>query len=116
MEVEIIRRLCLSFPHATEDIQWGNHLLLRIYKKIFVGVSLSPSSQGQFSFKCTPEQFSELVERDGIIPAPYMARYHWVMVERDEALSVAEFRLFLRNSYDLVSAKLPAKVRKQLGI
>ena len=116
MDVETIRRLCLSFPHVTEDIQWGDDLLFRIGGKIFVSVSLSPAAEGRFYFKCTPEEFAELVERDGIVPAPYVARYHWVTVERDEALTVAEFRRFIRNSYDLVSAKLPAKVRNQLGL
>ena len=116
MEVETIRQLCLSFPHVTEDIQWGNDLLFRIGGKIFVGVSLSPGAEGQFSFKCTPEEFAELIERDGIVPAPYVARYYWVSIERDGVLTVAEFRRFIRNSYDMVSAKLPARVRKQLGI
>ncbi len=116
MDIETIRRLCLSFPHVTEDIKWGNDLLFRIGGKIFVDVSLIPKAEGQFSFKCMPEEFSELIERDGIVPAPYVARYHWVTVERDEALTVAEFRRFIRTSYDLVSAKLPAKVRNQLGL
>lgn len=116
MEVETIRRLCLSFPQVTEDIQWRDDLLFRIGGKIFVGVSLNAATEGRFCFKCTPEEFAELIERDGIVPAPYTARYHWVAIERDEALTVAEFRRFIRNSYDLIRAKLPAKVRKQLGI
>lgn len=116
MDVETIRRLCLSFPHVTEDIQWGDDLLFRIGGKIFVSVSLNPAAEGRFSFKCAAEEFAELIERDGIVPAPYAARYHWVSVEGDEALTVAEFRRFIRNSYGLISAKLPAKVRKQLGL
>jgi predicted DNA-binding protein (MmcQ/YjbR family) len=116
MEVETLRQYCLSFPQATEDIQWENDLLFRIGGKIFAGISMNPAENGQFSFKCTPEEFAELTERDGIIPAPYVARYHWVMVQRDGALSKAEFRRLIRNSYDLVSAKLPAKVRKQLKL
>ena len=116
MDVEIIRRLCLSFPHVTEDIQWTDDLLFRIGGKIFVSVSLKQGAEGRFYFKCTPEEFSELIERDGIVPAPYSARYHWVGIERDEALTVAEFRRFIRNSYDLVCAKLPVKARKQFGL
>lgn len=116
MDVETIRQLCLSFPHVTEDIQWGDERRFRIGEKLFADVSFSPAAEGRFSFKCTPEEFAELIERDGIVSAPYTARYHWVSIERDEALTVAEFRRFIRNSYDLVSAKLPAKVRKQLGL
>jgi predicted DNA-binding protein (MmcQ/YjbR family) len=116
MDIEIIRRYCLSFPHATEDIQWENDLLFRIGGKIFTGVSLNPAEQGTYSFKCTPLQFAELIERDGIVPAPYVARYHWVSVQKDEALSKSEFQQFVRSSYDMVSAKLPAKIRKQLKL
>jgi predicted DNA-binding protein (MmcQ/YjbR family) len=47
------------------------------------------------SFKCTPEEFTELQERDGIIPAPYLARAHWVALERYDALDDAEFRRLL---------------------
>jgi len=116
MDVEVIRKLCISLPHVTEDVQWGNDLLFRIGGKIFVGVSLGPSSEGYFSFKCTPEEFAELTEREGIVPAPYVARYNWVSVKWDEALSATEFRRYIRNSYNLVSAKLPSKARRQLGI
>ena len=116
MDVETIRRLCLSFPHVTEDIKWGNDLLFRIGGKSFGDVSFISKTEGQFSFKCMPEEFSELIERDGIVPAPYVARYYWVTVARNEALTVAEFRRFIGNSYDLVSANLPAKVRNQLGL
>src|ERR1044072_1157219 len=81
MDIESLRAYCLSLPQATEDIQWGNDLLFRIGGKIFAGTSLE-ASPVRLSFKCTPEKFDELVELDGIIPAPYMARNKWVMLER----------------------------------
>jgi predicted DNA-binding protein (MmcQ/YjbR family) len=68
MDIEAIRKYCLSMPHATEDIQWGNNLLFRIRKKMFAVVSLDQTPPG-VSFKCTPEEFAELMEREGIIPA-----------------------------------------------
>ena len=116
IDVETTWRLCLSFPHVTEDIKRGNALLFRICGKSFGDVSFISNTEGQFSFQCMPEEFSELIERDNIVPAPYVARYHRVTVARDEALMVAEFRRFIGNSYDLVSAKLPAKVGNQLGL
>ena len=62
--------------------QWENNLLFRIAKKMFCIVSLEPAARVKFCFKCTPEKFAELVEIEGMIPAPYMARNHWVgMVE-----------------------------------
>jgi len=68
------------------------------------------------SFKCMPEEFAELVEREGIIPAPYMARNHWVLIESPDILPRAELKRLVRNSYDIVAAKLPKKVRAELGL
>jgi predicted DNA-binding protein (MmcQ/YjbR family) len=79
MDIDSIRNYCLSLPHATEDVQWGNDLLFRISGKIFAGMSLDPPHS--LSFKCTPEKFDELIEFEGIIPAPYTARNKWVMLE-----------------------------------
>jgi predicted DNA-binding protein (MmcQ/YjbR family) len=115
MDPEAIRRYCLSLPHATEDIQWGNDLLFRVGGKIFAGAALDPSAPARLSFKCTPEEYAELTERDGIIPAPYMARYHWVALERLDALGRAEIQRLIKASYEMVAAKLPKKARAQLG-
>jgi predicted DNA-binding protein (MmcQ/YjbR family) len=67
------------------------------------------------SFKTTPEKFAELTERDGIIPAPYVARYHWVAVERADAIDNAELKELIANSYQLVFDKLPKKIRTELS-
>jgi predicted DNA-binding protein (MmcQ/YjbR family) len=66
------------------------------------------------SFKCTPEKFAELIEEDGIVPAPYVARYHWVALERFNALSEKELKTLLQTAYDLVLAKLPKRARADL--
>jgi len=100
-------------PHATEDVQWGNDLLFRIAGKIFTGMSLEPPHS--LSVKCTPEKFDELIELDGIIPAPYMARNKWVMLERLDALSDRELKSLIQNSYDMVFAKLTKKAQTELG-
>jgi len=77
---------------------------------------LDPSRSVCMSFKCTPETFAELTERDGIIPAPYVARYHWVALERFDALKGAELKGLIKNSYDMVLAKLPGKLRARLQV
>ena len=68
------------------------------------------------SFKCTPEEFADLTERDGIIPAPYLARNNWVMLESLDALPRAELKRLIKDSYAMVAAKLPKKVRAELGL
>jgi predicted DNA-binding protein (MmcQ/YjbR family) len=115
MDLDTLRRYCLSMPQATEDIQWGNNLLFRIGGKMFAVAALerTPTS---VSLKCTPEEFAELTEREGIIPAPYMARNHWVMLESLDALPSAELKRLIKDSYTMVAAKLPKKLRAELGL
>ena len=77
MTAEGVRRICLGLPAATENLQWGEHLVFKVGGKMFAVANLD--GQGNtLSFKCSPEEFAELVEMEGIIAAPYLARAHWV--------------------------------------
>jgi predicted DNA-binding protein (MmcQ/YjbR family) len=113
MDHESVRAYCLSLPQVTEDVQWGADLLFRIGNKMFAVMTLEGAKEHGhcLSFKCTPESFAELTERNGIVPAPYVARYHWVALERFNALKDAELKPLLKTAYELVRDKLPKKVR-----
>jgi predicted DNA-binding protein (MmcQ/YjbR family) len=115
MDIEQVRTYCLSFPHVTESVQWGNDLVFKIGGKMFAVTVLEGASKYCLSFKCMPEKFAELTEEEGIDPAPYVARYHWVALQRFNALSEKELKALLRNAYDLVLEKLPKKTRAALG-
>jgi predicted DNA-binding protein (MmcQ/YjbR family) len=80
---------------------------------MFAVVPLEPGPRW-LAFKCTDEEFAELVERPGIIPAPYLARAHWVSLENEAVVSPAEIQRLLRQARDLVFAKLPKKTQSQL--
>ena len=110
MNIEQLRKLCLSFPSVTEQIQWDDALLFKVAGKMFAVASLEPA-RVWLSLKVTPENFAELTERPGIIPAPYLARAKWIALEARDALSPAELAPLLGTSYDLVVAKLPRKTR-----
>ena len=112
-DIDSVRRLCLSFPHATEQVTWGADLTFRISGKIFAVAVLEPAKVW-LSFKCSAENFAELTEREGVIPAPYLARAQWVALERKEALQTEELAPLLREAYDLVFAKLPKKTQQAL--
>ena len=114
MDIEAVRKFCLSLPHVDEKVQWGNDLLFRVGEKMFAVAALEPSHGVALSFKCTPEKFAELVEQEGIIPAPYMARHHWVGLERFDALPDRELKPLLTSAYQMVLEKLPRKVRAAL--
>jgi predicted DNA-binding protein (MmcQ/YjbR family) len=114
MNTENIRKFCKTLPHVTEDIKWGNDLCFLIAGKMFAVACLDRTSSHKLAFKCTPEKFSELIEHDGIIPAPYMARNQWVMMERFDALRDGDIKELVQTSYTLVKSKLPKKLQSQL--
>lgn len=110
MNIEEIREYCLGFPGATEDIKWGADLTFCVGKKMFAVTGMESIVDG-ISVKSTPEKFAELVERPGIRPAHYVARYHWVTVEDLGAVTTDELKNLIKHSYQLVFEKLPKKIK-----
>ena len=113
MNIEQLRKFCLSFPGATEDIKWGADLCFSVGAKMFCVTGADGG--GGMSFKCTPEKFNELIEREGIDPAAYVGRYKWVHVADQKALTPAELKDLIARSYKLVFDKLPSNVKKAIG-
>ncbi len=111
--IDWLRPFCLSFPHATESVQWES-LVFKVGGKIFAIAALEPNRY-ILSIKCAAEKFDEMVECPGIAPAPYLARAKWIAFESEDALSHQQLRDLVRESYDLVVAKLPRKSREALG-
>jgi predicted DNA-binding protein (MmcQ/YjbR family) len=110
MTVEGLRQICMALPGATEDIKWGADLAFSVGGKMFCVVNVEPPHQ--MSFKCTPDEFAELIEREGIIPAPYLARAMWVQEsELGAVIERRELERLLRSSYELVLATLPKSKR-----
>jgi predicted DNA-binding protein (MmcQ/YjbR family) len=113
MNLDSARRFCLSFPEATEKLQWGDSLCFKIGGKIFAILAVD-AVPPKLCFKCTPETFAELVEHEDIIPAPYLARYKWVLFERLDVLRQTELEDLIRESYEMVLAKVPKKRPRSL--
>lgn len=114
MTIDQIRTLCLSYPGVYEDIKWGDHLCFNVGGKMFL-VTAPDNSPVSASFKATDEDFNMLPEREGFIPAPYMARLKWIYVDSISRFSPKEWAHHLRIAYDLVVEKLPARTRASLG-
>lgn len=113
MKVDEIRNYCLSFPRAMEKLQWGDALCFKVRAKMFAVVGLDDV---RLTFKCEPDVFAELIERENIRPAPYLGRYKWVMLDRLDALGRAELEDLVRQSYEMVAAKTSKrKVRTKRG-
>lgn len=116
MNIDIIREFCLRLPGATEMIQWETALLFKVGGKIFVIYSLSEGTNNILSLKCSPEKFREMIECEGIIPAPYLARNNWICLQKANRLKLSELKGLIRDSYKIVSEKLPKKIKEQIKL
>jgi predicted DNA-binding protein (MmcQ/YjbR family) len=103
----------MALPHTTETVQWGENLVFKIAGKIYAIAALEPADHW-LSFKCSPEDFAELCEREGIVPAPYLARAQWVALETEDAIARPELKRLLRQAHELILAKLPKKTQAGL--
>jgi len=106
MRSDKVRKFCLSLSDVTEKLQWEDALCFKIGGKMFAVLGLD---NPRLSFKCTPEAFAELIEREDIHPSPYLGRHKWVKLEHLDAVRDHELRELIRQSYELVKAKAPQR-------
>lgn len=114
MRLHQLRQFALSLPHTAWVKQWGECLVFKVAGKMFLILVLDGETIDGVVFKCTPDEFDELTEIDGITQAPYCAKRHWVRVNDLLAVLAAELERRIRRSYDLVVAKLPKKTQAML--
>jgi len=81
---------------------------------MFAGMPLEPA-RVWLTLKADPEEFPELIERQGIIPAPYLARAKWIAIETERALPRTEVFRLVSKSYELVFANLTKKLQAELS-
>lgn len=114
MNIELIREFCLRLKGVSEDVKWENNLCFLVGEKIFCMTGLENSFR--VSVKVLPEDFELLTSRQGIIPAPYLARGGWVSINDAQSLTLEEWKHFLTQSYELIAAKLSRKEKNKLGL
>ncbi|TSJ47927.1 MmcQ/YjbR family DNA-binding protein [Fluviicola chungangensis] len=113
MDIETMRSICRSFRGVTEDVKWGHDLVFSVGLKMFCVVELDETPVSA-SFKVKDEEFEEMTNRQGFKPAPYVARYKWVLIDDITRMSRSDWEFYLQQSYKLVKEKLPLKIRKEL--
>jgi predicted DNA-binding protein (MmcQ/YjbR family) len=127
MDIEGIRSYLLKLPHVLETAQWGGLVFWvgdkAIGGKMFVMLpldqneSLERSEKARvISYLAGPERYPELLEVDGIFPAPYVARIFWVAVSGWDVFRKAEWERELSAAHALTLAKMPPKVRAVLAM
>jgi predicted DNA-binding protein (MmcQ/YjbR family) len=113
MDVDFLRKICLSLPAVTEDVKWEN-LVFSVGERMFCMMPLEQPFR--CSFKVSDEEFEEVSMTDGFMAAPYLARAKWVLVSNPSKLNKKDWERYIKQSYELVKMKLTKKVREQLGI
>jgi predicted DNA-binding protein (MmcQ/YjbR family) len=145
MDADRLRAYLLTLPHVAETMQWGDNLVFwtcdkSIGGKMFALINLDePSQQSSrapfmqhhrmngsvppppkphpiLSYAAGPTRYADLLELEGLMPAPYLARAQWVAALHWNAFTTAEWHRELRAAYDLTFAKLPKKVLAQLAL
>jgi len=121
MDAERIRAYLLTLPHAVETMQWGANLVFwvgdkAIGGKMFALVNLDGDGGAVISYAAGPERYAELIEVEGIIPAPYMARIFWVAAERWDVFRTSEWERELSAAHAIPVNKLPPKTRAVLAM
>ncbi len=114
MNIESLQKICLSLPAVTEDVKWDNDLCFLIGGKMFCIVALDPPFK--CSFKVNDEEFEELSNSPGFMPAAYMARAKWVTVTDSSKLNKKDWENFIKQSHELIKKKLTKKLKDELGI
>ena len=115
MNLERFRKHCMSLPGATEQIQWGADLVFKVGGKMFAVAATEAEASHRLSFKCSDESFAELVEQEGVVPAPYLARAKWVALERFDSLGDKELESRIVDAYTIIFQKLSKPQQAAIG-
>jgi predicted DNA-binding protein (MmcQ/YjbR family) len=110
-----LEALCRHWPGVTRDTKWGVDMVLSVGGKMFAVMPSDGSEGGRLSFKVADERFLELTDQPGIIPAPYLARAHWISITEPQRFATTELQAFIFDAYTLVRAKLTRKLQAELG-
>ncbi|HWZ51963.1 MAG TPA: MmcQ/YjbR family DNA-binding protein [Granulicella sp.] len=121
MDAERIRAFLLKLPHVVETVQWGDNLVFwvadkAIGGKMFALLNLDADGRGVLSYAAGQERFAELLEIEGISPAPYLARVYWVAANDWSVFRPAEWEFELRAAHQITLDKLPPRTRKVLDM
>ncbi len=121
MNADLLRAALLKLPHVTESLQWGDNLVFWVGDKaiggrMFALVDLGGAQRGVISYAAGKERFDELLELDGISPAPYLARAHWVAVANWSVFGHTQWIAELTTAHQIVLNRLTPRTRRTLAL
>jgi len=115
LSTERLEQLCSGWPGVTRGIKWGDALVFSVGGKMFVVTSADRGQDGRLMFKVPDERFLELTDQEGMAPAPYLARAHWIAVTDRRRFTTAALEKLIRGAYLQVRSKLTKKMQAAFG-
>src|SRR5271166_727353 len=121
MDAERVREYLLGLPHVVETMQWGANLVFwvgdkAIGGKMFALLNLDDDHRAVLSFAAGPERYAELLETEGVFPAPYLARAHWVAIQHWGVFRGSQLEELLEFGRRLIYNKLPQRTKNVLAM
>ncbi len=114
MNIEEFRNYCLSFPFSDEKMPFNDKALVFYVKnKMFC---LTDIDTFEFiNVKCNPEDAIILREQySEVTPAYHMNKKHWNSINPHGSLSDEQIKQWIKDSYNLVVAGFPKKVKEEI--
>ncbi len=108
---------CLQYPGSSHDFPFGPEVaVFRVAGKMFALCNIQQSPL-KINLKCEPVLAELLREKyRAVAPGWHMNKRHWNTVTVGEDLNDAEVLAQVDQSYALVTASLPKKTQKILGL
>jgi predicted DNA-binding protein (MmcQ/YjbR family) len=115
INIEEAREYCLQLNGVVEEQPFGpDAAVYKVMGKMFALLSLNEIRR--VSLKNTPEKNIEIRgQYEFIEGAWHMNKKHWSMVGLDVVLDQSLVFELIKESYDLVVAKLPKKLKEELN-
>ncbi len=115
MNIEQFRDYCIAKPGTTEETPFGpDTLVFKVMGKMYALTGIDTFDF--INLKCDPEYAIELREQyDGSIrPGYHMNKKQWNSVDTDGSVPDYLIKQLTNDSYELIVAKLPKKVKEEL--
>lgn len=120
MRLERTRQFLLGLPRVEETLQWDQLVYWVLDKavggRMFAMLDPEPGRGHAMAFATLPHRLPELLEREGVQPAPYLARAGWVAVQRWDDLPERDLLPLLQEAYGHVEGRLPTRVQRLMEL
>jgi len=116
MNVEQLKTFCMSLAGTSinEYNDSRNLLSYALDDKKFAYFKTSDPERWRFSIRVSPERFLELTDQDGIKPARYMHRFHWISIVNVVSIDEDYLKELITYSYHKAMSSLSKKRQKEL--